>query len=175
GSVAPLFEKQIADGGPVTVTHPDMTRYFMSVEEASALVLQAAAMSAKSELEEAALYVLDMGEPVRVIELAEKMIRMKGLTPGQDILIRVTGPRPGEKLTETVFYDREEVKETPVDGVLEVANTGSPPIADVQARLDAIISYAARRDPQASLSMMRALAPEIFEEDAWGEAPMNLH
>lgn len=175
GSVAPLFERQIAEGGPVTVTHPDMTRYFMSVEEASALVLQAAAMSARLESNEATLYVLDMGEPVRIAELAEKMIRMKGLTPGQDILIRVTGPRPGEKLTETVFYSREQVKDTQVDGVLEVANNGSPPIAEVQARLDAIVSYAARRDPQASLSMMKALAPEIFAEDAWGESPMNVH
>jgi O-antigen biosynthesis protein WbqV len=175
GSVSPLFERQIAEGGPVTVTHPDMTRYFMSVEEASALVLQAAAMSANSNSEEATLYVLDMGEPVRIIELAEKMIRMKGLTPGQDVLIRVTGPRPGEKLTETVFYDREQVKPTVVDGVLEVANNGSPPIGEVQARLDAIVSYAARRDPQASLSMMKALAPEIFMDDGWGEPVLNVH
>jgi O-antigen biosynthesis protein WbqV len=152
-----------------------MTRYFMSVEEASALVLQAAAMSANSNSEEATLYVLDMGEPVRIIELAEKMIRMKGLTPGQDVLIRVTGPRPGEKLTETVFYDREQVKPTVVDGVLEVANNGSPPIGEVQARLDAIVSYAARRDPQASLSMMKALAPEIFMDDGWGEPVLNVH
>ena len=175
GSVSPLFERQIAEGGPVTVTHPDMTRYFMSVEEASALVLQAAAMSANSESEGATLYVLDMGDPVRIVDLAEKMIRMKGLTPGQDILIRVTGPRPGEKLTETVFYDREQVKPTVVDGVLEVANNGSPPIAEVQARLDAIVSYAARRDPQASLSMMKALAPEIFADHAWGEPVLNVH
>ncbi len=175
GSVAPLFERQIADGGPVTVTHPDMTRYFMSVEEASALVLQAAALSAKSSSREATLYVLDMGEPVRIVELAEKMIRMKGLTPGQDILIRVTGPRPGEKLTETVFYDREQVVRTPVDGVLEVARTQSPPIAEVQARLDAIVSYAARRDPAASLAMLRALAPEVFAEEPWGEAALQVH
>ncbi len=175
GSVAPLFEKQIAEGGPVTVTHPDMTRYFMSVEEASALVLQASALSTRTDSPEAALFVLDMGEPVRIAELAEKMIRLKGLTPGQDILIRVTGPRPGEKLTETVFYDREQVRDTVVDGVLEVANNGSPPIAEVQARLDAIVSYAARRDPQASLSMMKALAPEIFTEHPWGEPAMNVH
>ncbi len=175
GSVAPLFEKQIADGGPVTVTHPDMTRYFMSVEEASALVLQAAAMSAKSPSDEAALYVLDMGEPVRIVELAEKMIRMKGMTPGQDILIRVTGPRPGEKLTETVFYDKEQVSKTRVDGILEVAWSKSPPIVEVQARIDAIVSYAARRDPQASLSMMKALAPEFFSEEPWGEHQPRVH
>lgn len=175
GSVAPLFERQIAEGGPVTVTHADMTRYFMSVEEASALVLQAAAISAKSNSDEATLYVLDMGEPVRIMDLAEKMIRMKGMTPGQDILIRITGPRPGEKLTETVFYDREQVQETSVDGVLEVAWSKSPPIGEVQARLDAIVSYAARRDPQASLSMMQALAPELFADDPWGEPAVHVH
>jgi FlaA1/EpsC-like NDP-sugar epimerase len=175
GSVAPLFETQIADGGPVTVTHPDMTRYFMSVEEASALVLQAAALSSQSESRDAILYVLDMGEPVRIMDLAEKMIRMKGMTPGQDILIRITGPRPGEKLTETVFYDREQVHATPVDGVLEVARSKSPPIGEVQARLDAIVSYAARRDPQASLSMMQALAPELFADDPWGEPAVKVH
>jgi O-antigen biosynthesis protein WbqV len=175
GSVAPLFEKQIAEGGPVTVTHPDMTRYFMSVEEASALVLQAAAISAQSRSKDATLYVLDMGEPVRIVDLAEKMIRMKGMTPGQDILIRITGPRPGEKLTETVFYEKEQVQETEVDGVLEVARNKSPPIGEVQARLDAIITYAARRDPHASLSMMKALAPELFAEDPWGEHPGHVH
>lgn len=174
GSVAPLFEKQIADGGPVTVTHPDMTRYFMSVEEASALVLQAAALSTQSETAEAVLYVLDMGDPVRIMDLAEKMIRMKGKTPGQDILIRVTGPRPGEKLTESVFYDKEQVQETKVDGVLEVARYKSPPISEVQARLEALIAYAARRDPHASLSMMQALAPELFIEDPWGEPPLMM-
>lgn len=175
GSVAPLFERQIAEGGPVTVTHPDMTRYFMSVEEASALVLQAAALSASSDSRDATLFVLDMGEPVRIVELAEKMIRMKGMTPGQDILIRVTGPRPGEKLTETVFYAKEQVQTTPVDGVLEVVRAYSPPIADVQAKLDAIVAYAARRDPHASLSMMKALAPELFTEEAWGEPAAQVH
>jgi O-antigen biosynthesis protein WbqV len=174
GSVAPLFERQIAEGGPVTVTHPDMTRFFMSVEEASALVLQAAALSSASDSTEATLYVLDMGEPVRILDLAEKMIRLKGKTPGQDILIRVTGPRPGEKLTETVFYDKEQVQETQVDGVLEVARAKSPPISEVQDRLDAIIAYAARRDPQASLSMMQALAPELFDDDPWGEQPLTM-
>ncbi len=173
GSVSPLFEKQIAEGGPVTVTHADMTRYFMSVEEASALVLQSAALSAQSDSTDATLYVLDMGEPVRIMELAEKMIRLKGLTPGRDINIRVTGPRPGEKLTESVFYAKEQVQPTNVDGVLEVMRSNSPPIREVQARLDAIIAYAARRDPQASLTMMKALAPELFIDEPWGETPLT--
>jgi O-antigen biosynthesis protein WbqV len=175
GSVAPLFERQIAEGGPVTVTHPDMTRYFMSVEESAALVLQAAALSTESPAGEAMLYVLDMGDPVKIMDLAERMIRMKGLIPGRDILIRITGTRPGEKLNETVFYAREQVRQTRVDGVLEVVNELSPPIGEVQARLDAMISYAARRDPHASITMIRALAPEMFSEHPWGEAPVNLH
>lgn len=175
GSVAPLFERQIAEGGPVTVTHPDMTRYFMSVEEASALVLQAAALSSASNAREANLFVLDMGEPVRIVELAEKMIRMKGLTPGRDIQVRFTGPRPGEKLTESVFYEREQVQRTSVEGVLLVSPGFFPPMAEVQASLDAIISYAARRDPQASLSMMMALAPNLFRDGYWGEHPTPVH
>ena len=175
GSVAPLFERQIEEGGPVTVTHPEMTRYFMSVEEASALVLQAAALSTRTETNDAILYVLDMGEPVRIMDLAEKMIRMKGLTPGRDVMIRSTGPRPGEKLTETVFYAREQVTKTSVDGVLEVMSSNAPPIADVQARLDSIIAHATRRDPQASLSMIQVLAPELFDENPWGESPQQLH
>lgn len=175
GSVAPLFERQIQEGGPVTVTHPDMTRYFMSVEEASALVLQACALSTLNPASEAALYVLDMGEPVRIVELAEKMIRLKGLAPGLDIQIRYTGPRPGEKLTETVFYEREQVRTTPIDGVLEVSSVNAPPFAEVQASLDAIISYAARRDPNASLMMMKALAPELFAEDPWGASAIQVH
>lgn len=175
GSVAPLFERQIEEGGPLTVTHPEMTRYFMSVEEASALVLQAAALSTRTDTTEAILYVLDMGEPVRIMDLAEKLIRMKGLTPGRDIMIRSTGPRPGEKLTETVFYEREQVSQTSVDGVLEVMHSTTPPIADVQARLDTIIAHASRRDPQASLSMIQALAPELFDENPWGEPPLQVH
>ena len=151
-----------------------MTRFFMSVEEASALVLQAAALSTTSDSTDANLYVLDMGEPVRILDLAEKMIRMKGLTPNQDVMVRVTGPRPGEKLTEAVFYEKEQVQPTPIDGVLEVAWSRSPPIREVQERLDAIIAYAARRDPQASLSMMKALAPELFVEDPWGEHPLTM-
>jgi O-antigen biosynthesis protein WbqV len=175
GSVAPLFEQQIAEGGPVTVTHPDMTRYFMSVEEASALVLQAAALSVRSQSPDAALYVLDMGEPVRIFDLAEKMIRMKGKIPGQDILIRITGTRPGEKLNETVFYNREDVRPTPIDGVFEVAARTFPSIKDIEAQLDAMASLANRRDSHASLNMIRTHAPEIFLEDGWSAPPSRVH
>lgn len=97
GSVVHIFKRQIAQGGPVTVTHPEMCRYFMSISEAVQLVLQAYAMGNENEV-----YVLDMGEPVRIVDLATNMIRLAGLTPGDDVEIRYTGLRPGEKLFEEI-------------------------------------------------------------------------
>ncbi len=102
GSVIPLFESQIKNGGPLTLTHPDITRYFMTIPEAAQLVLQAGAL-AKS----GAIYVLDMGEPVRIKDLAEKLIRFYGYTPGVDMQIKITGLRPGEKLYEELLMDKE--------------------------------------------------------------------
>ncbi len=107
GSVIPLFQKQIERGGPVTVTHPDMQRYFMTIPEASQLVLQAGAMGASGEI-----YVLDMGEPVRITQLAEDLIRLSGLQPGKDIEVVYTGLRPGEKLFEELSIDDENARKT---------------------------------------------------------------
>jgi FlaA1/EpsC-like NDP-sugar epimerase len=107
GSVVPLFQKQINNGGPVTVTHPDISRYFMTIRESCQLILQSALMGAGGEI-----YVLDMGKPVKILYLAEQMILLSKPATSSDIEIRITGLRPGEKLSEELFYENEKMSET---------------------------------------------------------------
>ena len=116
GSVIPLFKKQIEAGGPVTVTDPEMTRYFMTIPEASQLVLQAGAMGKGGEV-----FLLDMGEPVKIIDLARNMIRLSGLEPDKDIHIKITGLRPGEKKYEELLTSEEGTNRTNHTKIFEAA------------------------------------------------------
>lgn len=119
GSVVPLFRKQIEEGGPVTVTHPEVIRYFMTIPEAVNLVLQCGALAKGGEI-----FILDMGEPVKIIELAEKMIRLSGYEPNVDIQIKFTGLRPGEKLYEELLIDEDNLKKTDKDRIFVAQQTG---------------------------------------------------
>ena len=139
GSVVPLFREQIRQGGPVTVTHPDVTRYFMTIPEACQLILQAAASASRG-----AIYTLDMGEPVPIRVLAEQMIRLTGRQPGRDVAIVYTGLRPGEKLHETLFYDDENYRPTRHPKILEagVRDFAQEHVLEEVARLrEAVANY----------------------------------
>jgi FlaA1/EpsC-like NDP-sugar epimerase len=118
GSVVPKFKAQIEAGGPVTVTHPDMVRYFMTIREACDLVVTAASHAVGPERSDVSVYVLNMGQPVKIVELAERMIRLSGLEPGRDIEIVFTGVRPGERLEEILFARDEPIAETGIPGIV---------------------------------------------------------
>jgi O-antigen biosynthesis protein WbqV len=158
GSVVPLFERQIAQGGPLTLTHPDMVRYFMTVQEAAGLVLQAAALPQVRG--SARIYVLDMGEPVRIEDMAEKLIRLHGLRPGRDIAMVHTGLRPGEKLYEELFYSEENVSATAADGVM-AARTQAQTWTDIEGPLASLHDAAQRRDQAAVIASLCALEPDF--------------
>jgi FlaA1/EpsC-like NDP-sugar epimerase len=118
GSVVPKFKAQIEAGGPVTVTHPDMVRYFMTIREACDLVLTAATHALGPAHSDVSVYVLNMGQPVKIVDLAERMIRLSGLQPGHDIDIVFTGMRPGERLNEILFAYEEETVEIGIPGIV---------------------------------------------------------
>ncbi len=163
GSVAPLFRRQIERGGPVTVTHPDIMRYFMTTREAVQLVLQAASLNNTENpivTHDGRVFVLDMGEPVKILDLAKGMIEAYGLKPGEDIEIKFTGLRPGEKLFEEVFLDTDKLVKTGADGVL----LASPAMIDLpllNPRLEEVFRSALAADQEALDEAVHHLVPEF--------------
>jgi len=160
GSVIPLFRKQIAEGGPVTVTDPEVTRFFMTIPEACRLVLEAATMGKGGEI-----YVFDMGQPVRIADLADRMIRLSGLEPGKDIAIKYTGLRPGEKLFEELFHGREPAVPTGHDGLL-MATPRTADAAIVARAIDEIAAAARAGNIRLALTLLGHQVPEFAHNAA---------
>lgn len=155
GSVIPTFKRQIEQGGPLTVTHPDMTRYFMTIPEAVGLVLQAAALGSGGEI-----FILDMGRPVKIMDLARQMIELSGYRVDVDIEIKVTGLRPGEKLFEELRHTEESHEPTAHKRIFKLRSDAVP--VDLAQWLDEIRAAANAELPQASKQAMKRLVPEYI-------------
>lgn len=153
GSVVPLFNRQIAAGGPVTVTDRDAVRYFMTVGEAVQLVLQASAVSRGGEV-----FHLDMGQPVRIVDLAEQLIRLSDQEPGRDVEVVFTGLRPGEKLVEELHTEHDEVQDTAHPRIKVVRSADSSALR--QGWLEDLADAAGRRDTAAVMTLVREAVPE---------------
>lgn len=160
GSVVPIFQRQVREGGPLTVTHPDMVRYFMTIPEAAGLVLQAAALGAPGEI-----LVLDMGEPVRIAELAENVIRLSGFEPGVDIEVEFTGLRPGEKMFEELSQTSENAEKTRHPKVW-IGRNPTPRWEAVTADLDDLLQHAVAGHADAVITGLQRLVPDYTPERA---------
>jgi O-antigen biosynthesis protein WbqV len=170
GSVVPLFRRQLAQGGPLTVTHPKMQRYFMTVGEAVGLVLEASVIgSGEAGIPDGGIFVLDMGEPIKILDLAQQMIRLAGLRPEQDIAIRFTGLRPGEKLFEELFHGKEQPAPTGYEGLL----MASPRLTDLRltaAAIGEIEAAAWGGDVAAAVAVLARMVPEFVHNGCSADA-----
>jgi O-antigen biosynthesis protein WbqV len=170
GSVVPLFRRQLERGGPLTVTHPDMQRYFMTVREAVGLVLQASVLGVAgvrlAAPGDGGIFVLDMGEPVRIVDLARRMVRLVGLRPDIDVEIRFTGLRPGEKLYEELFHGKEPPEPTGYPGLL-MASPRTADTAIVGRAIDEIATACRGGQARLALALLGRMVPE-FEHNADG-------
>ena len=165
GSVVPKFKAQIEAGGPVTVTHPDMVRYFMTIREACDLVITAASHALGEKRSEVSVYVLNMGQPVKIVDLAERIIRLSGLEPGRDIEINFTGIRPGERLHEILFAREEETSEIGIPGIV-AAKPVQPSLEAIRAWLGQLEQGLARNERSAIYEVLRNAVPEFRGEAA---------
>ena len=154
GSVLPIFEQQIAEGGPITVTHPEARRYFMTIPEAAQLVLQASVMEQGGEI-----FVLDMGEPVKIADLATNLIRLSGLEPEREIKIIFTGLRPGEKLFEELSLEAEGIKATAHDKI-RLLDGGEIGFEQVQTWLDALSTAVEAKNVHQLIQTLLTMVPE---------------
>ncbi len=160
GSVVPLFRRQLARGGPLTVTHPDMQRYFMTVREAVGLVLQATLVGVEEGAPDGGIFVLDMGKPVKIVDLARQMIRLAGLRPDLDVPIRFTGLRPGEKLFEELFHGEEPPAPTGHPGLL-MATPRTGDVAAVRRAIAEIAAACQAGQVASALAMLGRMVPEF--------------
>jgi O-antigen biosynthesis protein WbqV len=163
GSVVPKFKAQIEAGGPVTVTHPDMVRYFMTIREACDLVVTAASHALAPQRSDVSVYVLNMGQPVRIVDLAERMIRLSGLEPGKDIQITFTGVRPGERLNEILFAADEPTADIGIAGIV-AARPVSPALDTLRAWLAALEQALKRNDREAIYRALQDAVPGFRKE-----------
>ena len=160
GSVVPKFKAQIEAGGPVTVTHPDMVRYFMTIREACDLVITAATHALGAKRFDVSVYVLNMGQPVKIVDLAERMIRLSGLQPGHDIEIVFSGMRPGERLNEILFASEEPTVDIGVAGVM-AAKPNEPPMQTLRKWISALELAIAHDDRATIRTILKDAVPEF--------------
>lgn len=165
GSVVPLFQRQIKQGGPLKVTHPDMKRYFMTIHEAVELVLQAAALGSESAMTQGEIFVLDMGEPVKIVDLATQMIQLAGLKVHEDIKIEFTGIRPGEKLFEELFDPKEKLLPSGVEGIF-IATPRSVHYQTLVYQFKELEKVARQRHTEETLRLVKSLVPDYKPEEA---------
>jgi FlaA1/EpsC-like NDP-sugar epimerase len=165
GSVVPKFKAQIEAGGPLTVTHPEMVRYFMTIREACDLVITAASHALEQAQRDVAVYVLNMGQPVKIVDLAERLIRLSGLEPGRDIDIAFTGIRPGERLQEILFAREEPTAPIGIEGIV-AAKPVSPSLEAMRGWLAALEQGLAREDRSVIFGVLHDAVPDFSGEAA---------
>jgi FlaA1/EpsC-like NDP-sugar epimerase len=160
GSVIPFFKEQIEKGGPITVTHPDIIRYFMTIPEACRLVMEAASFGKTGQI-----YVFDMGEPVKIVDLARRMIKLAGFVPDKDIKIEFVGLRPGEKLYEELLNDKEKTVPTDHEKIT-IATVRQYNFEEIVEAIESMISKATEVDIDTTVKLMKKLVPEFLSQNS---------